>query len=46
MEWHLYEVKIVLLLFNVGTQSNPYQPKLTCEILALSREKNIILLSQ
>jgi hypothetical protein len=27
--WHMYGVKIVLLLFNVGTQSNSYQAKLS-----------------
>jgi hypothetical protein len=36
----LYGVKIVLLLLNVGTQSNPYQAKLTSRMLAFSKEKN------
>jgi hypothetical protein len=33
-------MKMSLLLLNVGTQSNPYQAKLTCKILSLSKEKH------
>ncbi len=40
MGWYLYGVKIVLLLFNVSTHSNPYQAKLTRKLLALSSEKH------
>jgi hypothetical protein len=41
MGWQLHGFKIVLLLFNVGTQSNPYKAKLTSKILALSKEKTL-----
>ena len=39
MGWYLYGVNILLLFFNVSTQSNPYQEKSTSKILALSKEK-------
>jgi hypothetical protein len=37
--WLLDGVKLVLLQFNVVTQSNPYQAKLTSKIIALFKEK-------
>jgi hypothetical protein len=46
MGWNLYGVKIVLLLFQCRYPEQSLPKKITSKILALSKEKNTIPLSQ